>query len=87
MKGSQGGLKKIKSANWLPYIGEKWGNISRNNCPALVFSLQVTILFPATTVQNAECQELCLKLKMYHNINKQNGTEHAKETKCFYCLS
>lgn len=45
---------KKKSANLLPYIGEKWRNISRNNCPALVFSLQVTIPFPATTVQNAE---------------------------------
>lgn len=47
--------KKIKSANLLPYIDEKWRNISRNNCPTLVFCLQVTILFPATTVQDAEC--------------------------------
>lgn len=46
--------EKKKSVNLLPCIGEKWGNTSRNNCPALVFCLQVTIPFPVTAVQNTE---------------------------------
>lgn len=42
-----------ESAKLLPYIGIKWKNIPRNNCPAPIFRLKLTIQFPIATVQNA----------------------------------